>query len=316
MRQGLRSAWRLVRVSPHDPEVSTPPAGLPPSRGLWVPDRGEVFLREQDGPEGSLPVLLLHGWTASADTTWFAVYPALVGHHPVVAVDQRGHGRGIRAEQPFSLEACADDAAALLEELGIERAIVAGYSMGGAVGLLLWQRHRERVAGLVMCGTALEWRSTPRERLLWKSLGVFELALRLGTGDGFVQRYLSYAVGHTPEVAPLRAWVGGEFKRGYDRDVAAAGKALSRFDARGFVDDIDVPCASVVTLRDRLVRAREQESLAEALRAPVFAVDGDHDAPLVKPEEFSEAVTEAILSVAKRGVHQRTPGPGLRQRRR
>jgi 3-oxoadipate enol-lactonase len=262
-----------------------------------------VFLRQQDGPEESLPVLLLHGWTASADTTWFAVYPALTGHHRFVALDQRGHGRGIRAEQPFSLEACADDAAGLLEVLGIEQAIVAGYSLGGAVALLMWQRHRARVAGLVMCATALEWRSTPTERLLWKSLGVFELALRLGTGDGFVQRYLSYAVGHTPEVAQLRAWVGGEFKRGYDRDIAEAGKALSRFDARGFVADVDVPCASVVTQRDRLVRSPEQVALAEALGAPIFAVDGDHDSPLVKPDEFAGAVTEAILSVAKRGVH-------------
>jgi 3-oxoadipate enol-lactonase len=299
VRQGLRSAGRLLWVRPHQPEVSTPPPGLPPSQALWVPDRGEMFLRLQDGPDESRPVLLLHGWTASADTTWFAVYPALAGEHRLVAVDQRGHGRGIRAEQPFSLEACADDAAGLLDVLGIERAIVAGYSMGGAVALLLWQRHRERVAGLVMCATALEWRSTPRERVLWKSLGIFELALRLGTGDGFVQRYLHYAVGHTPEVAQLRAWVGGEFKRGYDRDIAEAGKALSRFDARGFVGDIDVPCASVVTERDRLVRAQEQMALAEALRAPVFAIDADHDAPLVRPKEFSTAVVDAVLSVAE-----------------
>jgi pimeloyl-ACP methyl ester carboxylesterase len=278
--------------------VSTPPPDLPPSQVLWVPGRGEMFLRDQPGPESALPVLLLHGWTASADTTWFSVYPTLAGRHRVIAVDQRGHGRGIRSEEPFSLEACADDAAGLLELLGISRAIVAGYSMGGAVALLLWRRHPELVAGLVMCATALEWRSTPRERLLWRSLGVFEFALRLGTGDGFVQRYLHYAVAHTPEVADLRAWVSGEFKRGYDRDVAAAGACLSRFDARSFVADIHVPCAGVVTERDRLVRAKEQLELAEALRGPVYRIDGDHDAPLVRPKEFSTAVADAVATVA------------------
>ena len=300
MRQGLRSAGHLLWVGRHDPEVPTPPPDLPPSAVLWVPDRGEMFLRDQDGPDDATPVLLLHGWTASADTTWFSVYPALAGQHRLIAVDQRGHGRGIRSEEPFSLEACADDAAGLLELLGIPKAIVVGYSMGGAVGLLLWQRNPQLVAGLVMCGTALEWRSTPRERILWKSLGLFEVALRLGTGDGFVQRYLHYAVAHTPEVAELRAWVGGEFKRGYDRDVAAAGICLSRFDARPFIDGVDVPCASVVTERDRLVRAKEQLDLAEALGAPVFAVDGDHDTPLVRPKEFSTAVADAIDSVADR----------------
>lgn len=304
MREALRSAGGLLWPGHREPEVPVPPPDLPPARTLWVPGRGEMFFRQQDGPEGSLPVLLLHGWTASADTTWFAAYRALAGHHPFVAVDQRGHGRGIRAEEPFSLEACADDAAGLLELLGIEQAIVAGYSMGGAVALLLWQRHRALVAGLVLAATALEWRSTPRERLLWKSLGIFELALRLGTGDGFVQRYLHYAVGHTPEVAELRAWVAGEFKRGYDRDIAEAGRVLACFDGRGFVSEIDVPCASVVTELDRLVRAKEQRELAEALGAPVITVDGDHDAPLVRASAFGAALGDAVERVTGRGVRE------------
>ena len=287
-----------MRPMPHDDEVSTPPPNLPRGRVLWVPEHGEIFLRDQEGPEDALPVLLLHGWTATADTTWFAVYGALEGRHPLIAIDQRGHGRGIRARQPFTRDSCADDAAALLELLEIPSAIVAGYSLGGAVAMLMWERHPELVAGLVMAGTALEWRTTPRERVLWRSLGVLEFALRLGTGDGFVQRYLHYAVGHAPEVADLRAWVGGEFKRGYPRDIAEAGRALARFEAERFVASIDVPCASVVTERDRLVRSKEQRDLAEALGAPVMAVDGDHDAPLVKPEEFARAVTDAVEAVA------------------
>jgi DNA repair exonuclease SbcCD nuclease subunit len=56
----------------------------------------------------------------------------------------------------------------------------------------------------------------------------------------------------------------------------------------------------VVTERDRLVRAKEQLDLAEALHAPVFVVDGDHDSPLVLPKEFSTAVADAIDSVADR----------------
>jgi 3-oxoadipate enol-lactonase len=298
VREGLQSALRILRGNPHGPEVSVPPPDLPPARVLWVPDRGEMFLREQGGPAEALPVLLLHGWTASADTTWFSVYRSLAGRHPLVAIDQRGHGRGIRAEEPFSLEACADDAAALLELLGIRRVIVAGYSLGGAVALLLWQRHRELVAGAVLGGTAAEWRATPRQRLLWRSLGVFELALRVGTGDGFVQRYLHYAVGKSPEVADLRAWVGGEFKRGYPQDIAEAGRVLAHFDARRFVDAIDVPCCSLVTEHDRLVRPREQWALAEALGAPAVTVDGDHDAPLVHPARFGSAMAEAVEIVA------------------
>ena len=299
MRQGLQSALRLLRRRPGGPEPSVPPPDLPPARVLWVPGRGEMFLREQEGPPEALPVLLLHGWTVSADITWFSVYRALAGRHPVIAIDHRGHGRGIRAEEPFSLEACADDAAALLKLLGVRQVIVVGYSMGGAVALLLWQRHRKVVAGAVLGGTASEWRATPRQRLMWRSLEVFEFALQLGTGDGLVQRYLHYAVGRSPEVADLRAWVGGELKRGYPRDIAQAGRDLSRFDARPFLGSIDVPCCSLITQRDRLVRPREQWALAEALGAPVVTVDGDHDAPLVRPERFASGVTQAVETVAR-----------------
>jgi pimeloyl-ACP methyl ester carboxylesterase len=59
---------------------------------------------------------LLHGWTATADLNWGACYAGLAPQVNVVALDQRGHGRGIRG--PFTLEACADDAAALIGALG------------------------------------------------------------------------------------------------------------------------------------------------------------------------------------------------------
>src|SRR5206468_854264 len=57
MRQALRSARRLVWPTRHEPEVSKPPPNLPPADVLWVPGRGETFLRRQDGPRGSVPVL-------------------------------------------------------------------------------------------------------------------------------------------------------------------------------------------------------------------------------------------------------------------
>ncbi|MDQ3570837.1 MAG: alpha/beta fold hydrolase [Actinomycetota bacterium] len=299
MRETLRRLRRICSPLTHEPETPVPPPDLPVGRVVHVPGRGEMFLREQEGPQGALPVLLLHGWTASADTTWFSVYPVLAPDHGVLALDHRGHGRGLRAESPFSLEECADDAAALLDLLGIRRAIVGGYSMGGAVAMLIWKRRPDLVAGLVLSGTALEWRSSPRERILWGSVTLLDMILRVGGGDGFVQRYLREAMADVPEVGDLRAWVGGELKRGYPRDVVAAGWALSRFDARPFIGSIDVPCATVVTTYDRLVGPDKQRQLSMLLGARQFEIGGDHDAPLVKAKEFAAAVAEAVTAVAR-----------------
>ena len=265
---------------------------------VHVPGRGEMFLRERQGPPGATPVLLLHGWTVSADVTWFAAYSTLAPHHGILAVDHRGHGRGLRAETPFSLEDCADDAAALLDLLRVPRAVVAGYSMGGAIALLLAERRPDLVAGLVLVATALEWRASPRERLLWRLVPLLDVLLRVGAGDGLVQRYLREAVADAPDVAPLRAWVGAELKRGYFPDLVTAGRQLSMFDARPFAGSIDAPCAVVVTTRDRLVRPQKQRQLAHAVNAEVLEIDADHDAPLVKAKGFAAVMAEAVAAVS------------------
>jgi alpha-beta hydrolase superfamily lysophospholipase len=93
-------------------EPPTPPAQLPPARMVTVPGRGEFFLRDSalaqpaDGPA----VLLLHGWVVSADLNWHGAYDALVdAGYRVLAIDHRGHGRGLRAPKRFRLTDCADD---------------------------------------------------------------------------------------------------------------------------------------------------------------------------------------------------------------
>jgi 3-oxoadipate enol-lactonase len=243
------------------------------------------------------PVLLLHGWTLSADLNYFALYDELTSYR-VIAPDHRGHGRGMRSRQAFSLEDCADDAAALLDVLGVGPAIMVGYSMGGAVAMLMWARHRERVAGLVLAATALEWRESARERLVWRGMSLFEVALRNGTGDGLVERVVRETIEEYPELEPYRDWAGGEFHRGYPVDLAGAGRALSAFDGREVASEVDVPCAVVVTTRDQLVRPRKQRQLAQALRAAVIEVNGDHAAPFNRAKPFGTAIRSGVERVA------------------
>ncbi len=107
---------RFMRPLPHrDAMPPAPPPGLPPGFIVPLGARGETFVRHHAGPPEAPVLLLLHGWTASADLQWCTAYPALTERYSVIAVDHRGHGRGIRSEEPFSLEDCADDAAAVVD---------------------------------------------------------------------------------------------------------------------------------------------------------------------------------------------------------
>ena len=137
---------------------------------LDLPGRGRTFVIDVPGPTPTAPtVVLLHALGCTAYLSWAMAIGELSRTYRVVTLDQRWHGRGIRSPR-FRFSDCADDAAAVLDELGVERAVVAGYSMGGAVAQLVWRRHPERVAGLVLCSTARNYRGASRERLFFPVL--------------------------------------------------------------------------------------------------------------------------------------------------
>jgi pimeloyl-ACP methyl ester carboxylesterase len=222
----------------------------------------------------------------------------------------------MRSIEPFSLEDCADDAAALLDELCTRQVIVVGYSMGGPIGLLLARRHPGRVTGLVMQATALEWHHSAHERRAWRLLPLLELGLRLGTGAGFVERVLRHAIRQAPELDTYRPWLAAEFRRGLARELTDAGHALSRYDAEPWAAQLGLPTAVLITTRDRLVRPAKQRELAAALRAEVLEVEADHDLPIVKGTEFARLTMRAVGTVAAAaGIAARTrvPRPGRRR---
>jgi pimeloyl-ACP methyl ester carboxylesterase len=313
VRQELRWVRRFARPLRRGVDLPPVPPYLPPGRVVNLPGRGEVFVRDSGGAPAGPAVLLLHGWTASADLNFFPVYAHLANSYRVIAMDLRGHGRGMRSTEPFSLEDCADDAAALLDELGTGNVIVVGYSMGGPVGLLLARRHPGQVAGLVMQATALEWRRAPHERMVWRLLSVLELGLRLGTGAGFVERVLRQAIEEAPELDVLRPWLAAEFRRGLARELADAGRALSLYDAEPWAAELGLPAAMLITTRDRLVRPSKQRELAEALRAHVIEIDADHDLPLLRGDEYARLTRLAVdIAAAAAGLDVPASPPARR----
>ncbi|HSL59098.1 MAG TPA: alpha/beta hydrolase [Acidimicrobiales bacterium] len=279
------------------PQPALPPP-LPPGRMVDLPGRGEIFVRDLPGPSGVTPVVLLHGWTASADLNWFGAFPAFEGRRRVIAVDHRGHGRGMRSTEPFRLVDCADDVAAVLEALGIERAIVAGYSMGGPITMLMAHRHPGRVSGVVVAATALTFNDRPGERWRWRGIWLLEVAVRLGLGDRLLSRLAAELTQTDATFRDHESWLTGEFSRAHPRALAQAGRDLSRFDARGWAGGISVPAASVITERDSLVPYERQRALAALLGATIVTLpEADHDVPVTDMLGFGEAMVRAVDAV-------------------
>jgi pimeloyl-ACP methyl ester carboxylesterase len=98
------------------------------------------------------PLLLICGTTQS-HRLWAPLLPALAAQYRVVSYDHRGIGNSDRGQGQISMASLAEDAAALLGELGVERAHVLGWSLGSTVAQELAVQHPERVASLVLAST-------------------------------------------------------------------------------------------------------------------------------------------------------------------
>jgi pimeloyl-ACP methyl ester carboxylesterase len=272
--------------------VPEPPVDLPPGRILHIRDRGEFFVRDT-GEEDRPTVLLLHGWMFSSDLNWFTTYADLhdAGYR-VVALDNRGHGRGLRTPEPFRIQDCADDAAAVLRELDAAPALAVGYSLGGAIAQILARDHPELVEGIVLCATANDW-AEPKLRVLWSSMVV--LRVLLGLAPEGIWRRAMQAVGGADDSATT--WHAAELSRGSSVAIAEAGRELGRFDAKPWNGALTVPSAVVVTRDDTSVPPKKQHALARSLGAPTFEAPGTHGAVTMLPGSFNPVLLAAIASV-------------------
>jgi pimeloyl-ACP methyl ester carboxylesterase len=101
------------------------------------------------------PLILLHGGLAATEM-FGEIMPLLSNTRRVIAVDLQAHGRTADIDRPLSYDAMADDIAALIKHLGIAKADVMGYSVGGGVALRTTVRHPEVVRKLVLVSTAFK----------------------------------------------------------------------------------------------------------------------------------------------------------------
>ena len=104
---------------------------------------------------GGLPVVIMHGLFGSL-ANWRGIAQSLSANYRVINVDLRNHGRSPHAPG-LSYEAMANDVLAVMDRLGVERAHLIGHSLGGKLGMVLADRHPERVARLVVVDIAPKW---------------------------------------------------------------------------------------------------------------------------------------------------------------
>src|SRR5205823_7845488 len=110
------------------------------------------------------PLILLHGGLGSGEM-FGPILPALSERHRVITVDLQGHGRTADIDRPIDVRLMADDVAALIDHLGLEKPDLVGYSLGGGVAFFTAVNHPQKVGKLVMASANIRRDAIPAEML-------------------------------------------------------------------------------------------------------------------------------------------------------
>ena len=254
--------------------------------------------RETGRAEGP-PVVLLHAFPLHSGM-WQPQFDALAGRFRLVAPDLKGFGGSDAPDDParYSMEGYADDLAGLLDQLGVDRVVLCGLSLGGYVAFAFLRRHRDRVAALVLADTRAE-ADTPevRER---RDNQLRQLAEE-GTAPVIEAQLSALLSDHTRQHRPD---VVEQARQLMDNPAAGFAGALEAMKRRPDVTEelaaIDVPTLVVVGEDDQLSPVEVAESMAARIPQSRVAVvpDAGHLSSLESPEVFNDALATFLDDVS------------------
>jgi 3-oxoadipate enol-lactonase len=243
-------------------------------------------------------VLLLHAFPLGL-SMWDTQAGALAGRHRVVRFDARGFGGSPPGEGPLTMERIADDGAALLDHLGIAKAVVGGCSMGGYAAFAFVRRHPQRLAGLVLQDTR-----AGADNAEGKANRATLAAKVLAEGaPAAVEAFLPKLVGETTHrerpdlVAGLRERILATSPRGIANALHGLG---GRADSRETLPTIAVPTLVLVGAEDALTPPAEATTMAAAIpRARLDVIPGaGHLANLERPDAVNAALGAFLVQAA------------------
>ncbi|MEX0783346.1 MAG: alpha/beta fold hydrolase [Dehalococcoidia bacterium] len=225
-----------------------------------------------------IPVLLSHGYSATAQM-WQGQMDALADDYRLIAWDMRGHGQTDSPDDAgaYSEAATVDDMAAVLDAVGVEKAVISGLSLGGYMSLAFNVKYPERVQALMLFDTGPGYKN-PVGREGWNETA-------MGRATTLEEKGLD-ALGRGAEVRLAQ-------HRSAQGLAHAARGMLAQFDSRIIesLPDIKVPAMVLVGENDQPFIGASQYMAAKIPGAKLVTIPGaGHAANIDQPQAFNDAV--------------------------
>ncbi|MEO0422461.1 MAG: alpha/beta hydrolase [Pseudomonadota bacterium] len=272
----------------------------------------------QDRHPDAQPVLMLHGLGCSSED-WDLQVPAFSPHHPLIMPCLRGFGRSDKPTGCYTVPAFAQDILGLLDEMGVRRAHVLGYSMGGAVALQLAVARPERVASVTLVNAQASFEVARWREQLMK---LYRIGMGSERGLQRMARLLNRHCFPEPHQQALREEMTRRHLRNHKPSYLAAIQALAGWSVAPRLRELQMPVLVVSGDKD-FVPPEDRMAMVRQLRKAHFELvkDSRHATPYDQATVFNDLVLsflrdpEALVGGADEGDAVASPLGGLRARR-
>lgn len=239
------------------------------------------------------PLICLHGYPLD-HSIWLPLVEGLQVRVRLILPDLRGHGRSPAPEGIYSMEGMAGDVLGMMDDLKIEKAVIAGHSMGGYVALALAREHPERLSGLALvashCHADLPEKAQARlataEQVEKEGSAAFladSMVPNLTKNEG-VQQQVREMITHANPLG-----------------VAGVSRGMAQRSATcGLLAELQVPAVIIAGEEDALISLDVAREMAKRLPKPWLEVvpAAGHMPMLEKPDTVGEVLLHLILQVA------------------
>ncbi|HEX8091969.1 MAG TPA: alpha/beta fold hydrolase [Blastocatellia bacterium] len=253
-----------------------------------------------------IPVIFIHAFPLN-QSMWDEQLAGLKNHCRVITIDLRGFGKSDAPDGPHSMDQMASDVRGLMAALDIDRAVLAGLSMGGYVSLAFYRNYPEAIRGLVLADTrATADAREARERRL-KSAEKAEREGARAIADDMTPLLLgrSTVESRTSIVERVRAMIEANSPHA----IAAAQRGMAeRLDSTAILAGIDFPTLIIVGAEDKLTPVAEAEALRARIGGSRLRVieSAGHLSNMEQPAQFNSIMIEFIETMkAEQGADDR-----------
>ena len=254
------------------------------------------------------PLFLIHGFGAKKDS-WIAQTPVLSKHFKVITLDNRGAGKSDRPDSEYTMEVFADDINGLMEHLGIEKANIAGWSLGGMIVQNFILKYPERVNKLILINTNYGFPDEDGPEV-YKNMRLSELESKKedpvkawwsSARSGFYIKFRKQL-----EADPSKKWYGlwsaeelietSTIDSPTEKDINMQAGALKTHDTFERLSTIQNQTLILAASHDRLMSKITMEEMHEKIpnSTLVFIDKAGHRSPLEKAPEVNQKIIDFL----------------------